>query len=465
MKFKKLNIIILTIVIVSFFEIFLCSQPKPETKQPLTRILFVFDASNSMAGMWDSDVKINIARRVLIGMIDSLKNLENVQMALRVYGHQSPVPPQDCNDTRLEVPFGKENASIIKQRLRFITPKGTTPIANSLSKCIEDFPPCADCRNIVILITDGIEACDGDPCAVSVELQKKGIILKPFIIGIGIDEGFHETFDCIGHYLNADHEDKFKEFLGIVISQALNSTTAQVNLLDEQGLPTETNVNMTFYDRYSNRMLVNYVHTINHRGNPDTLILDPLVTYRVEIHTIPSVTIDSLKVVPGKHTIVAADAPQGSLVVTSAGSGNLYRDLSILVRKAGDMNTLNVQKLGETTKYLIGKYDLEIPILPRKRLYAVDISQSKTTTIELVRPGLVTVLSSTTGYGSLYSVLENGQLEWIYNFNPNLKNETVTLQPGNYVITYRATNAKQSIYTVKKSFEIKSGSSLALELN
>jgi Ca-activated chloride channel homolog len=465
MKYKTLVISFLSILMFQFLEIFLYSQPKPETKPPLTRILFVFDASNSMAGMWDSDVKINIARRILISMVDSLQNLENVQMALRIYGHQSPVPPQDCDDTRLEVPFGKENASIIRQRLRFVTPKGTTPIANSLSKCIDDFPPCGDCRNIVILITDGIEACDGDPCAVSVEMQKKGIILKPFIIGIGIDEGFRETFDCIGHYFNADHEDKFKEFLGIVISQALNSTTAQVNLLDENGLPTESNVNMTFYDRYSGRMLVNYVHTINNRGNPDTLILDPLVAYRVVVHTIPEVLIDSMKVVPGKHTIVAADVPQGSLVITSAGTGNLYRDLSVLIRKAGEMNTLNVQKLGETSKYLIGKYDLEIPVIPRKKLFNVDISQSKTTAIEIPRPGLVTAISSTTGFGSLYTVHEDGQLEWVYNLNPSLKNETIILQPGNYVLVFRATNAKQSIYTIKKSFEIKSGSSLALELN
>ncbi len=326
-----LRIIFAGILLASCLEIF--GQKKPDIKIPITRVLFLFDASNSMSGLWESDVKINIARNILISIIDSLQYLENVQMALRVYGHQSPVPPQDCSDTKLEVPFGKNNASIIRQRLRFISPKGTTPIANSLAQCPNDFPPCSDCRNIIILITDGIEACDGDPCAVSEDLQRKGIILKPFIIGIGIDEGFHKTFDCVGHYYNAIHEDKFKELMNVVITQALNSTTAQVNLLDEKGLPTETNVNMTFYDRYSGRMLHNYVHTINNRGNPDTLILDPLVTYRVVVHTLPPVFIDSFKVVPGKHTIVATDAPQGMLVVTSPGLGNLYREVSFIVQK------------------------------------------------------------------------------------------------------------------------------------
>jgi Ca-activated chloride channel homolog len=442
----------------------LFSQKKPEIKIPVTRVLFVFDASNSMSGLWESDIKINIARKILISIIDSLQYLENVQMALRIYGHQSPVPPQDCSDTKLEVPFGKNNASVIRQRLRFINPKGTTPIANSLAQCPNDFPACSDCRNIIILITDGIEACDGDPCAVSVELQKKGIILKPFIIGIGIDEGFRETFDCIGHYYNAVHEDKFRELMNIVITQALNSTTAQVNLLDENGLPTETNVNMSFYDRYSGKLLHNYVHTINNRGNPDTLILDPLVTYRVVVHTIPPVFIDSFKVVPGKHTIVATDAPQGMLVVTSPGNGNLYRDVSLIVRKASETRTLNVQKMGETNKYITGKYEIEIPILPRIVRKDIEIKQSSTTTVEIARPGILTVISTTQGYGSLYVLHETG-IEWIYNFNPYLKNESVVLQPGKYTIVFRAQNARESIYTISKSFEIKSGSSIAVELN
>ena len=105
----------------------------------LTRILFVFDASQSMSGTWESDEKINIARQILTDIVDSLEHVNNVQMALRVYGHQSPVPPQDCSDTKLEVPFGPNNAAKIREKLRYITPKGTTPIAHSLALAVTDF--------------------------------------------------------------------------------------------------------------------------------------------------------------------------------------------------------------------------------------------------------------------------------------------------------------------------------------
>ncbi len=61
--------------------------------EPTSRILFIFDASNSMSGQWDGARKIDMAREVLFEMLDSLEQLAHVEMALRVYGHQSPVPP------------------------------------------------------------------------------------------------------------------------------------------------------------------------------------------------------------------------------------------------------------------------------------------------------------------------------------------------------------------------------------
>lgn len=464
MKIRLATYLFLFLFIASVFSQNGKGLEPPKIKPQTTRILFVFDASNSMSGLWESDIKINIARKVLISIIDTLETKENVQMALRVYGHQSPVPPQDCSDTRLEVPFGNNNASVIRQKLRYINPKGTTPIANSLTKATSDFVPCSNCRNIIILISDGIEACDGDPCVVSDSLQKIGIALKPFIIGIGIDENFAKTFECMGHFYNAKHEENFKEFMGIVISQALNSTTSQINLLDEKGLPTETNVNMTFYNRQSGQVLYNYYHTINNRGNPDTLVLDPLVTYRIAIHTLPPVWIDSMKVETGKHTIAAVDAPMGTLIVKSSGA-EVYRDLSFRVYFPGSTQLINSQKLSSTERYLKGRYDIEIPVLPRLIIQNVEIKQSTTTTVEIPRPGLVTLLATIPGYGSIYKIKENGIQEWIYNLSLyNSKSESIYLLPGNYVAVFRSANAKQSIYTLSRKFEIKSGASLALEL-
>ena len=190
----KIPVLWLFICLVALFYVgqtnMLNAQVVTNGYEPTSRILFIFDASNSMAGQWDGARKIDMAREVLFEIVDSLEQLGNVELGLRVYGHQSPVPPQDCSDTKLEVPFGPSNASMIRQKLRYINPKGTTPIAHSLELAPGDFPPCNNCRNIILLITDGIEACDGDPCKVSQGLQRRGIILRPFVIGIGSDPGF-----------------------------------------------------------------------------------------------------------------------------------------------------------------------------------------------------------------------------------------------------------------------------------
>jgi len=443
----------------------LSAQQFKKQEPPTTRILFVFDASQSMLGTWESDKKINIARKYLINIVDSLEHFENVQMALRVYGHQSPVPPQDCSDTKLEVPFSSNNASRIRQKLRYLIPRGTTPIAHSLELTESDFPVCDSdkCRNIVILITDGIEACDGDPCEVALKLQQKGIVLRPFVIGIGIDPLFEKTFECVGDFYNSPDEDRFAEVLKVVISRALNSTTAQVNLLDNRQLPSETNVGMTFFDHYSGKIKHNYVHTINYLGNPDTLILDPLVTYDLVVHTLPPVNKDSFKVVAGKHTQIGLPAPQGTLKIATSGTSQ-YNELVVLVRQAGEKKILNVQEIDKIEKYITGEYDLEILTLPRIQVNNLQIQQSELTTIEVPRPGIANFSMASTGYGSLYLQTAD-TLQWIYNLPSEHNRETLTLQPGSYRIIYRAKNAKRSIYTISKQFDIRSGSSTHIILD
>jgi Ca-activated chloride channel family protein len=143
-----------------------CAQGKAD--QEHTRILFVMDCSNSMNAFWGNEPKIDAAREVLLKALPPLEAAPNVELALRLYGHQSRIEPgkQDCDDTKLEVPFGPHNGDAIRAKMRAARCLGTTPIARSLEKAAGDFPDTKG-RNVIILITDGIEACDEDPCAVS----------------------------------------------------------------------------------------------------------------------------------------------------------------------------------------------------------------------------------------------------------------------------------------------------------
>jgi Ca-activated chloride channel family protein len=456
-------------VIICYFLIvtlFLSSSSIAQEKRPLTRIEFVFDASFSMFGQWQSGMKMDIAKKMLSEFLDSIQKVPNLEIAFRCYGHQVPLRPErSCTDTKLEVPFGKNNVTAIKNRLKTIVPKGTTPIAYTLEQCGGDFPTASspNVRNIIILITDGIEECDGDPCAVSLALQKKGIVLKPFVIGIGLDQSYLNTFGCIGKFYDASSESNFKNILNIVISQALNNTTVQVNLNDQIGRPSETDVDLTFYDQHSGVIRYNYMHTINNKGVPDTLVIDPIGTYKMVVHTIPPVEKSNIDLIPGKHNVIAVDAPQGYLNLKMSGNIDYSKNTNCIIRKSKEMQTLYVQQLNTTEKLIIGKYDLEILTLPRIKLDKVDISQSKTTFIEIPLSGSVNISKVSEGPGSVFVEQDNKQV-WVCNLNSSLLQETVVLQPGRYRIEYRPKNAKEAIYTVERFFKIESGTSTSVRL-
>ncbi len=436
-----------------------------EKEKPLNRILFVFDGSQSMFGRWESGMKIDIAKQLLNELLDSLKNVDNLELALRAYGHQSPFissSQRDCKDTKLEVPFGGGGVLAIKKALEKIQPKGTTPIAYSLEQSAKDFPPCGNCRNMIILITDGIEECDGDPCAISMALQAKGIVLKPFVIGIGLDLELIDRFKCIGSYFNAKNERSFKDILNVVISQALNPTSVQVNLLDINSNPTETDVNMTFYDDISGQMVYNIIHTMNHRGLPDTLSIDPLTTYRMKVHTVPSVEKDSIVLIPGIHNIIAIDAPQGDLIIKVQGKHD-YQNLQAIVRQKDNINTLNVQKIDDKQRYLVGTYDLEILTLPRMIVKGVNVAQSHTTKVEIPQPGMAHIMRQSKGVGDVF-LKEGINLTWLYSLDSELTSESIPLQPGSYKVVFRPTGSKRAFYTIEQDFTIFSGKSQLVEL-
>jgi len=422
-----------------------------------TRILFVLDGSQSMYARWENGQKMQVATRLLGEMVDSLKSVENVEVALRAFGHTYRVVQGDrsCTDTKLEVPFGKSNHDKIISKLREIRPMGTTLIAYSLEQAANDFPTCTDCRNIIVLITDGIEECDGDPCAVSLALQRKGVILKPFVIGLGLDPSIMDAFKCIGNFYDARNESTFKQVLDIVISQALNNTTAQVNLLDIYNKPTETNVAMTFYDAFTGMPRYNFVHTLDSRGNPDTIPVDPLGKYNLVVHTTPVVEKKDIELTAGTHNYIAVDAAQGSLLLQMNGF-NEYQKLQAIVRKSGEMKTLYAHAFDEEKKYLVGKYDLEILTLPRILLPAVNIAQSNVTKIMIPQPGVAAIGMGVKGYGTIF--VEKGDLlEKVTDLNVNSVRESIVLQPGSYKLVFRPLNARLSIYTKEISFTITSG--------
>lgn len=173
------------------------------------RILFLMDASSSMLNGWNtSDSRFQTAARLVSAIVDSIHIVnKDVAFAVRVFGTQYAAQEKNCYDTRLEVPFNLGNDAQIKARLKYLTPRGFSPIAWSLKETAEqDFTESNQYAYSIILITDGGESCGGDICATVTNLLSKKISFKPYILSLIDYEPLKLQYECLGKYLTVATE-------------------------------------------------------------------------------------------------------------------------------------------------------------------------------------------------------------------------------------------------------------------
>lgn len=453
-----------TSYILAFFLLQAICFVQAQADKELTRVLFILDASGSMQNLWDGKRRMDVAKDALIEMAIKFNEQENVQLALRVYGHQYV---EECTDSKLEVSFAANNLENIKKRLETISPKGTTPIAYSVEKAAGDFPQSSmPARNIIIIITDGFESCKGNPCEVSLALQKKNIFLKPFVIGFAIANEDVFKFSCMGTFYNATSTQSFRTISQSIFERTMNKTSLKIDLLDVYKKPTETDINMTLYDASADIVRYNYYHTMNFRGASDPVPVDPINTYNLVVHTTPPVERKDITIQPDVSNTVSLKTPQGYLELklqSMNASLNIENKIKCLVYKQGTNKTVEVQEMNTVGKYLVGHYDLEMLTLPRVKMPGVQIAQSKTTTIQIPSPGLLTILKNFEGYGSIL-LKEGTELKEVYQLKENVSREVIALQPGKYKLIFRSKYSKTVNSTIEKDIDINSGTSVSIKL-
>ncbi len=436
-------------------------KQKPPEK---TRILFLLDASGSMLAPLGSVRRIDVAKKLLSDLVDSLQVNKNVELALRVYGHQYARAYNNCEDTKLEVGFYPANHREIRAKLNLLNPQGNTPIAFSLEQTAKDFPKADSYRNVVIIITDGLESCNGDPCAVSKALQSQNIFLKPFVIGLGLGLEYEKTFSCLGKYFDATDVPTFRKSLNDVLKQTLLETTASVELLNENNDPVVTDVNVSFINTVTRQSVYDFVHYRDKLGQPDSVILDAVLTYDVVANTVPPVVKTNVSLEGGIHNIIEIPTPQGNLLFSMPGASEYRNGVKVSVRLPNESASLNIQSFNEPFLYLAGTYDIEVHTFPRTFIKAFKIRPSQDNLISLPGPGVLNLSMGVRGIGSLYRVNQDGSQEWVYNFPTNITSFVTAIQPGDYKFVFRAQTAKGSKFTEIKRFTIKTGSTETIKL-
>jgi hypothetical protein len=108
-------------------------------------------------------------------------------VGLRLYGHRYGLNDgRACQDTELNVPIGPVAKDQLIATVKAIQPKGKTPLVFSVLEAGKDFKDNES--GSIILITDGIESCNGDINSIAPALKESGIELKVHIVGFDIKE-------------------------------------------------------------------------------------------------------------------------------------------------------------------------------------------------------------------------------------------------------------------------------------
>ena len=152
--------------------------------------LLILDSSGSMAADdGTGQTKMEAAK-------ESLGRYAKISAALfetgfAVYGHTGDATKagraQSC-ETAAEtlLPIGQLDPDTFGETLEEFEPTGWTPIEGALREAEEAFAGKEGEVNKIILVSDGIETCGGDPVAAAKALNRSGIEVEVDVVGFGV---------------------------------------------------------------------------------------------------------------------------------------------------------------------------------------------------------------------------------------------------------------------------------------
>lgn len=167
-----------------------CETPGQQTAQSIqTNILFILDASGSMAESISGGIKMDLAKQSLKKYTESLPTETNV--GLMVYGHKGSNNTKDkavsCAGIETIYPMGEMNKSVFEAAFSKFSPTGWTVIGTALRRSGDLFTGREGQNNHVIVISDGIETCNSDPAGAARELKNLSINPQIDVIGLAVD--------------------------------------------------------------------------------------------------------------------------------------------------------------------------------------------------------------------------------------------------------------------------------------
>jgi hypothetical protein len=177
------------------------AQAEPGTE---VNVELMMDSSGSMAAETDTgEPRIDAAKRVLNQVIDAIPvDRPELNVGFRVFGHLGDNTEagreESCQSSELTVPVDGVDKDALREQVANYAPVGWTPIGLSLERAGADFPAASETvTNAIILVTDGLETCDADPCAIATALKESEAGVTVYVVGLGLNEEELRITSCI----------------------------------------------------------------------------------------------------------------------------------------------------------------------------------------------------------------------------------------------------------------------------
>ncbi len=190
--------------------------------------MLIFDASRSMWGQIDGKNRIVIARQVLGQVFQRYEN--RLKLGIMAYGNRSSANCRDVNHIR---PVGRIRAASYTKAIQNISPRGKTPIARAIRLGASKL----DYKNkkaTLILMSDGLDNCYGNPCAMAKKLEEGANFLTIHVIAFSVPKEDQPGLACIarntgGRFFVADNGPELSTaFDGII--EEISATNVPITL-------------------------------------------------------------------------------------------------------------------------------------------------------------------------------------------------------------------------------------------
>lgn len=194
-------------------------------KHKKTNLVILMDASGSMKAKVADGVKMDLAKEAIESFTAKLD--EDMNVSLVAYGHKGTGKESDkslsCSSIESVYPLEKYDSASFNEAMNSFQASGWTPLAAAMDKArdlLAAYPPDKH-RNMIYIVSDGVETCGGDPVAAAKKLKESGIEAKLTIIGFDVDdEGqkqLKQAADAAGGSYATVHDKS--EFEGVLVKK------------------------------------------------------------------------------------------------------------------------------------------------------------------------------------------------------------------------------------------------------